>query len=229
MSMKQRPANSPSMLLHSSENDTLFNVIGRGCVTLASGVVQLYLADQPDRVRWNKRCCGVACFVKDNPKRSYFIRVYDVKKGQQIWEQELYNQFRYKTPREYFHTFEGHSCVVGLNFASEDEALKFQNAVDGKLQERATRRREKKRQGTMHGQPPARPPNNGQCSLECDRKRVGHWSVEECSELSSAVWSVLRIVGWTLVCGGVFCVEQCCLKCFKDSGVDTGLWRSVLS
>ncbi|KAL8594074.1 hypothetical protein ACOMHN_016453 [Nucella lapillus] len=143
--------------------------------TLASGVVQLYLADQPDRVRWNKRCCGVACFVKDNPKRSYFIRVYDVK-----------------------------SCVVGLNFASEDEALKFQNAVDGKLQERATRRREKKRQGTMHGQPPARPPNNGQCSLECDRKRVGHWSVEECSELSSAVWSVLRIVGWILVCGGVF-------------------------
>ena len=24
-----------------------------------------------------------------------------------IWEQELYNQFAYKTPREYFHTFEG--------------------------------------------------------------------------------------------------------------------------
>ena len=30
------------------------------------------------------------------------------QKGQQIWEQELYNQFRYKTPREYFHTFEAH-------------------------------------------------------------------------------------------------------------------------
>ena len=25
---------------------------------------------------------------------------------QQLWEQELYHQFKYKTPREYFHTFE---------------------------------------------------------------------------------------------------------------------------
>lgn len=33
------------------------------------------------------------------------------------------------------------SVVAGLNFASEDEALKFKNAVEGKLQERATRRR----------------------------------------------------------------------------------------
>ncbi|XP_076447421.1 actin nucleation-promoting factor WAS-like [Babylonia areolata] len=161
MSMKQKPVNSPSILLNASENDTLFNVLGRGCVTLASGVIQLYLADQPDRTRWNKRCCGVACFVKDNPKRSYFIRVFDIKKGQQIWEQELYNQFRYKTPREYFHTFEGQTCVVGMNFASEDEAFKFKNAVEGKLQERATRRREKKRQTTVHhGQPPARPVQN---------------------------------------------------------------------
>ena len=33
------------------------------------------------------------------------------------------------------------SVVAGLNFASEDEALKFKNAVEFKLQERATRRR----------------------------------------------------------------------------------------
>lgn len=31
--------------------------------------------------------------------------------------------------------------MVGLNFASEDEAMKFKTAVEGKLQERATRRR----------------------------------------------------------------------------------------
>lgn len=23
-----------------------------------------------------------------------------------VWEQEIYNQFRYKSPRDYFHTFE---------------------------------------------------------------------------------------------------------------------------
>ncbi len=47
--------------------------------TLATAVVQVYLADPPSCNRWNKRCCGVACFIKDNPKRSYFIRVYDLK------------------------------------------------------------------------------------------------------------------------------------------------------
>lgn len=47
--------------------------------TLATGVVQLFLADQGDRNRWSKRCCGVACFVKDNSKRSFYIRIYDIK------------------------------------------------------------------------------------------------------------------------------------------------------
>ena len=46
---------------------------------MATGVVQLYLANPPDRTRWTKRCCGVACFVKDAAKRSFYIRVYDIK------------------------------------------------------------------------------------------------------------------------------------------------------
>jgi len=28
------------------------------------------------------------------------------------WEQELYTQFKYKTPRDYFHTFEAHVSVL---------------------------------------------------------------------------------------------------------------------
>ncbi len=47
--------------------------------TLASAVVQVFLADPPGCNRWNKRCCGVATFIKDNHKRSYFIRVYNLK------------------------------------------------------------------------------------------------------------------------------------------------------
>ncbi len=45
--------------------------------TLSSAVVQVYTADRNSS--WNKRCCGVACLVKDNPQRSYFIRVFDIK------------------------------------------------------------------------------------------------------------------------------------------------------
>lgn len=28
---------------------------------------------------WVKRCCGVACLVQDRPRRSYYIRVLDMK------------------------------------------------------------------------------------------------------------------------------------------------------
>ncbi|XP_055882892.1 actin nucleation-promoting factor WASL-like isoform X2 [Biomphalaria glabrata] len=135
--------------------------------TLATGVVQLYLADQPDSTRWNKRCCGVACFVKDSSKKSFYIRVYDIKKQQLIWEQELYNNIVYKAPREYFHTFEADSCQAGLNFASEDEAVKFKKAIDNKLMDRQRRKNEKgrRRQNTIQQKPPndiSRPPNIAQ-------------------------------------------------------------------
>lgn len=40
-------------------------------------MVQVYGSDRA--CGWVKRCCGVACLVKDNPQRSYFIRVLDMK------------------------------------------------------------------------------------------------------------------------------------------------------
>ncbi|XP_069142757.1 actin nucleation-promoting factor WASL-like [Argopecten irradians] len=148
---KPRASNSGSLLLDNSENEQLFGMLGRGCVSLATGVVQLYTADPPARTRWTKRYCGVACFIKDNPNRSYYIRVYDIKKNLMIWEQEIYNQFRYKAPREYFHTFEAEDVQAGLNFASEDEAFKFKNAIEQKLMERHQRRLDKKKnQGSVH-------------------------------------------------------------------------------
>ena len=44
--------------------------------TLATAVVQLYLALPPGAERWTKEHCGAVCFVKDNPQKSYFIRLY---------------------------------------------------------------------------------------------------------------------------------------------------------
>lgn len=143
---KQRQKNAPSLLLRDDENESLFALLGRGCMTLASGVIQLYLAEAPMRQRWGKRVTGIACFIKDNPKRSYFIRVYDLKSRQCVWEQEIYNQFRYKSPRDYFHTFEAETAQAGLNFASEDEAAKFKTSVEQKLLERHKRRMEKRNQ-----------------------------------------------------------------------------------
>lgn len=44
---------------------------------MSSAVVQIYAADR--NAMWSKKCCGVACLVKDNPQRSYFIRIFDIK------------------------------------------------------------------------------------------------------------------------------------------------------
>ena len=42
-------------------------------------MVQLLLADPPSYQRWMKKLSGVATFIKDNQKRSYFIRIYDLR------------------------------------------------------------------------------------------------------------------------------------------------------
>lgn len=46
---------------------------------MATAVAQIVQADPPSRTRWSIKCTGVACFIKDNPMRTYYIRVYDIK------------------------------------------------------------------------------------------------------------------------------------------------------
>ncbi|TWW64626.1 Neural Wiskott-Aldrich syndrome protein [Takifugu flavidus] len=110
--------------------------------TLSSAVVQVFTADRNSS--WNKRCCGVACLVKDNPQRSYFIRVFDIKEKKVTFEQELYNNFSIYLSKPYFMTFAGDTCQVGLNFASEEETKRFRSQVT-ELLDRRQRKSEKKR------------------------------------------------------------------------------------
>ena len=58
-------------------------------------ITQVYHSEGPGHsYRWNKRSCGVVSFVKDNLKRSYFIRVYDMDNHLLVFEQEVYNQLK---------------------------------------------------------------------------------------------------------------------------------------
>uniref|UniRef100_A0A671T4X0 Neural Wiskott-Aldrich syndrome protein-like n=1 Tax=Sinocyclocheilus anshuiensis TaxID=1608454 RepID=A0A671T4X0_9TELE len=128
----RRPAsNAGSILLTHQENEVLFNHLGRKCTSLCSAVVQVYGADRNSS--WVKKCCGVACLVKDNSQRSYFIRVFDMKDRRQLFDQELYNNFSVNCSRPYFITFAGDTCQIGLNFASEEEARRFKSAADESL------------------------------------------------------------------------------------------------
>ncbi|XP_051543792.1 actin nucleation-promoting factor WASL-like isoform X1 [Myxocyprinus asiaticus] len=139
---RRHVSNIGSLLLTPQENDVLFHYLGRKCTSLSSAVVQVYGADRSSS--WVKRCCGVACLVKDNPLRSYFIRVWDIKEGKTLFEQELYNNFTINSSRPYFITFAGDSCQIGLNFANEEEAKRFRSATSDLLGKRL-RKTEKRR------------------------------------------------------------------------------------
>ncbi|CAL8386424.1 unnamed protein product [Gadus morhua 'NCC'] len=140
---QRRQPSAGSILLTPQENECLFNHLGRKCMALASAVVQVYTAERGSN--WTKRSCGVACLVKDNPMRSYFIRVFDLKEAKMTFEQELYNNFTFNTSKSYFITFPGDTCQVGLNFASEEEAKRFRAGVTdlvGRRQRKSEKRRD---------------------------------------------------------------------------------------
>ncbi|XP_064198848.1 WASP like actin nucleation promoting factor a isoform X1 [Anguilla rostrata] len=150
-SLRPRVGNVGSTLLSSQENECLYNYLGRKCIALCSAVVQVFTADRNSS--WVKRCCGVACLVKDNPQRSYFIRVFDVKEGKTLFEQELYNNFALNSSKPYFISFVGDTCQVGLNFASEEEAHQLwltTKDLMGRRQRKTEKRRDPPNGPTLH-------------------------------------------------------------------------------
>ncbi|XP_072181532.1 actin nucleation-promoting factor WASL-like [Diadema setosum] len=179
------PKNVASKLLTPKENDTVFSMVGHRSISVATAVAQIYFAESNN---WCKKHCGVACFVKDNEKRSYFIRVYDLQNERLLWEQELYNQFKYDTPENFFHMFASDNCWAGLNFASEVEANGFKQVINDKIQRRQQRRQEKRRPApqTPGGPPPAphnvaQPPThvNGYPGTSTSKRRASTSSKEE--------------------------------------------------
>lgn len=142
---KRDSENRLSTLLTRDENELIIQMLGRKCVTLATGVVQLLLTSAPSHQDWQTTFIGVVCFVKDSNRRSYFIRIYNIVKPELVWEQELYTQFTYLKLRPFLHCFEAQDCMAGLSFASEQEAENFHSVVESKLQHRQQKKQEKRR------------------------------------------------------------------------------------
>ena len=90
---------------------------------LGAGIIQLYLTEPPSHNEWLKRNTGVITLIRDNPKRSFFLRLYCPQRKAMLWEHEIYNAIEYKAPTSYFHTFEGEDCMMAFNFASEFDAI----------------------------------------------------------------------------------------------------------
>ncbi|XP_065059468.1 uncharacterized protein LOC135686979 isoform X2 [Rhopilema esculentum] len=93
----------------------------------------MWYAYPKDSRTWTCKLAGVLCFVKDFTVKSHFLRMLIIKNARQeavvVWEQEVYKQFQYSPISEWFHTFEGDHCNIGLNFCDTEEASYFCKAV----------------------------------------------------------------------------------------------------
>ncbi|XP_065175933.1 actin nucleation-promoting factor WAS-like [Sycon ciliatum] len=153
-----------SNLLSNEENQKIISLLGNRRVAMAITVCQLHKA-QPQPTQWTHTNTGVIVFVKDNPKKSYYIRLIEMEDYKVVWDQELFSQFSYKKPKPYFHMFQGDNCTIGLNFADEGEAMNFAQELERKISQRQERRMakqtNKKPVATKPGPPtptPSKPP-----------------------------------------------------------------------
>lgn len=133
-----------TILLKPEENEHVFQLIGNRCQCLAAGVIQLYLTEAPLHKDWIKKNTGIITLIRDNPRRSFFLRLYCLQRKIMIWEHEIYNSMDYKAPMSYFHTFEAEDCMAAFNFASETEAITLRNILLGKLNAKRQRKQERK-------------------------------------------------------------------------------------
>ncbi|PSN53243.1 hypothetical protein C0J52_07988 [Blattella germanica] len=125
--------------LMQDEKDQLSRLVGNRSQALATGIVQLFVAELPDCSSWRRKDAGILCLIKDSLRRSYFFRIYCLSRNQMVWEHEVYNSLEYKSPKTWFHTFEGEDCIVAFNFSSEEDANRIENVLNEKLQARRRR------------------------------------------------------------------------------------------
>eukprot|EP00731_Ephydatia_muelleri_P016684 Em0009g1108a len=123
-----------SKLLSEHDNETVLDILGHENKTKATAVVEIFLA-YPDSSRWTRFASGVACVVKDDAKRSYYIRLLDLGSKSVQFEQKLHRQLVYSKDTTTFHYFElpGEELTVGLSFSDEDEAHLFGQVIESKI------------------------------------------------------------------------------------------------
>lgn len=147
--MRAESDHPSSVLLTHDENEQIYRLLGNRCQTLATGVVQLFVTDPPDHSTWRRSDAGVLCLVKDNQQRSYFFRLYCLTRCEMVWEHEVYNSMVYQCPKVWLHTFEGEDCIVGFNFAHEDDARNIEAVLKHKLEAKKQRRLERRSRSSL--------------------------------------------------------------------------------
>ncbi|XP_076649481.1 uncharacterized protein LOC143357119 [Halictus rubicundus] len=141
-----------STLLKPEENEQVFQLIGNRCQCLAAGVIQLYLTEPPMHKEWIKKTTGIITLIRDNPRRSFFLRLYCLQRRAMIWEHEVYNAMDYRAPLSYFHTFEAEEYMAAFNFASDTDAVTLRNILLDKLNAKRHKKQQKRSKMEIEGQ-----------------------------------------------------------------------------
>ncbi|KAG5440727.1 hypothetical protein PCK2_000163 [Pneumocystis canis] len=102
---------------------------------ITAAIARLYVA-HPNPNKWRfTGISGAVVFVYDMVGNTLFLKIVDVSNSNRgiIWDQELYEDFRYHQDRTFFHSFELERCMAGLSFADVNEASVFYRRVNERL------------------------------------------------------------------------------------------------
>jgi len=86
-----------------------------------SGAVRLYRSPGGEW-EYTGVCGGIVLILE---RDIYYIRIYSFTDSKTCFEQELYTGFSFVQPLNFFHYFEGSSCVYGISFADDNASAKF--------------------------------------------------------------------------------------------------------
>lgn len=90
-------------------------------------VLRIYKPDSRGS-QWLEHRAGVATIERDNSK--YFIRLYDIEKMSQLFEQQIFVQMEYTQHCDTIATFKGDECPILISFPSAQEGKQFQHVLN---------------------------------------------------------------------------------------------------
>nr|CDS30509.1 neural Wiskott Aldrich syndrome protein [Hymenolepis microstoma] len=116
-----------SSLLTDDENQKILSYLLPHRVARIITVLRIYKPDSSGS-QWLKHYAGVATIERDNLK--YYIRLYDIEKMSQLFEQQIFIQMEYTQHCSTIATFKGDECPILISFPSAEEGMEFQKALN---------------------------------------------------------------------------------------------------
>ncbi|EUB55631.1 Neural Wiskott-Aldrich syndrome protein [Echinococcus granulosus] len=116
-----------SRLLNPEENRRLRDYLRPYRVPRAFFVLQLY---KPNcHGGWQRCHTGVATIERDDREHLYYIRLYDLVRMSQLFEQRIFIEMGYIAHTDKFAILQGDDCALGLAFVSPEEATVFNRVL----------------------------------------------------------------------------------------------------